>query len=303
MYNYNHFYYFYITAQFGSITKASEYLSISQPSLSSQIKILEESFDINLFTRNGRNIELTNKGKVVYEYCSEMFKNIEGLTKFLNDQEDKNQSTFRIAVSDEIERPFVAEIIGKLLKKYKKESIPKITMLTDNHDKLIDHYKMGNVDLVISHKKIVQASSVITSVDFPVSLIGLPKFLTKDGRNFKNIASLLKNYQSGFIMPTDKFKLRTEINIFLAKEKFTPKIFFESDILAANVRALEEGVGIGFLPIAYVKKEIKKGVLTSFAPTLGCWKHQIFIITNSQMEKNGVADDFKRLFIEESNIS
>ncbi len=232
-----------------------------------------------------------------------MFRDVEGLTKFLTNQEDKNQSTFRIAVSDQVERPFIAEIIGKLIKKYKKDSVPRIVMITDAHERLIDQYKMGNVDLIITHKKTALASSINTSVDFPVALVGLPKFLFKDGRNFKNATSLLKSYQSGFVMPTDKFKLRSEINVFLAKEKYTPKIFFESDNLAANIRALEEGVGIGFLPIAYVKKEIKKGVLSSYAPTLGCWKHQLFVITNANIERNSATDEFKRLFIEEANIS
>jgi LysR family transcriptional activator of nhaA len=303
MYNYNHLYYFYITAQFGSITKASDYLNISQPSLSSQVKILEESFGISLFIRNGRNIELTTKGKIVYEYCAKMFKDVESLTTFLNSKEGENQKVLRVAVSDQVERPFVAEIIGKLIKKYKTEIIPKIIMLTDTHEKLIDQFKLGNIDLLVTHQKNSLAFSSEISVDFPVAIIGLPKYIYKDGRNFKNVSSLLKNYQSGFVMPTDKFKLRSETNIFLSKEKYTPQIFFESDILAANVRALEEGVGIGFLPIAYVKKEIKKGILSSFAPTLGLWKHQLYIVTNPMIEKTRAVEEFKKLFVEEANIN
>lgn len=55
MYNYNHLYYFYSTVKFGGVTLAAKHLCISQPSLSSQLKVLEESLQIKLFNKVGRN--------------------------------------------------------------------------------------------------------------------------------------------------------------------------------------------------------------------------------------------------------
>lgn len=303
MFNYNHMYYFYITAQFASITKASEYLKISQPSLSSQIKILEESLGLNLFIRNGRSIELTQKGKVIYSFCSKMFKEMDGLSKFLSSQEGEEAELLKIAVSDQIERPFIAEIIGKFIKKNKTEKPPKIILNTGPHESLVTEYKLGQYDLLISHSNKSLGKIKVETVDLPVGLVGLPKFIYKDGKNFKNIASFLKNNQNGFIMPDESFKLREEINVFLSSEKYHPEINFESNILSANVRCLIEGAGVGFLPIAYVKKEIKKGSLAVFAPTLGLWNHQVYISSSPGGESQKSTDEFKMLFIEEVNIS
>lgn len=303
MFNYNHLYYFYITAQFASITKASEYLKISQPSLSSQVKILEESIGVNLFIRNGRNIELTQKGKVVYSFCSKMFKEIDGLTKFLTTQSGQESELLKIAVSEQIERPFVAEIIGKFLKKYKSRKSPKISLCTGTHESLVTDFKLGQYDLLISHSNKSLTKMKVDSVDLPVGLVGLPKFLFKDGKNFKNISTFLKHYQAGFVMPDESFKLREEINVFLSGEKYQPEINFESNILSANVRCLIEGAGVGFLPIAYVKKEIKKGVLGSYAPTLGFWNHQLYISINPDGDNQKSSEELKMLFIEELNIN
>lgn len=303
MFNYNHLYYFYITAQFASITKASEYLKISQPSLSSQVKILEESIGVNLFIRNGRNIELTQKGKVVYSFCSKMFKEMDGLTKFLKSDEGDSIEQLKIAVSDQIERPFIAEIIGKFIKKNKSEKAPRIILNTGSHESLVTDFKLGQYDLFISHSNKSLGKLKVDTVNLPVGLIGQPKFISNDGKNYKSISSFLKNNQTGFVMPDDSFKLREEINIFLSAEKYSPDITFESNILSANVRCLIEGAGVGFLPIAYVKKEIKKGILGSYAPSLGLWNHQLYITSNESEQVSNSTEEFKMLFIEEVNIN
>lgn len=303
MFNYNHLYYFYITAQFASITKASEYLKISQPSLSAQMKILEESVGIDLFIRNGRNIELTQKGKVIYSFCSKMFKEMDGLTKYLSNQDGENPEVLKIAVTDQVERPFIAEIIGKFIKKNKIEKPPRIKLITGTHEVLVAEYKLGQYDLFISHTNKSLGKLKIDTVDLAVGLIGLPKYLFKDGKYFKNISSFFKNNQAGFVMPDESFKLREEINVYLSGEKYKPEINFESNNLSANVRCLIEGGGIGFLPIAYVKKEIKKGVLVSYSPQMGLWKHQLYISIAQDSHAQRSAEDFKLLLLEEVNIT
>ena len=303
MFNYNHLYYFYITAQFASITKASEYLKISQPSLSSQIKVLEESVGVNLFIRNGRNIELTQKGKVIYSFCSRMFKEMDGLAKFLKTHEGDSIEQLKIAVSDQIERPFIAEIIGKFIKKNKSKKAPRIILNTGSHESLVTEFKLGQYDLFISHSNKSLGKLKVDIVNLPVGLIGQAKFINNNGKNYKNISSFLKNNQSGFVMPEESFKLREEINIFLSGEKYNPDIIFESNILSANVRCLIEGAGVGFLPIAYVKKEIKKGMLGSYTPSLGFWNHQLYIASNESDQVANSAEEFKMLFIEEVNIN
>lgn len=71
--NYHHLQYFWVTAREGSIARASAKLHLSQPTISAQIKRLEESLGVKLFQRQGRSLVLTETGRVVHQYASEIF--------------------------------------------------------------------------------------------------------------------------------------------------------------------------------------------------------------------------------------
>ena len=60
--NYHHLLYFWMVAREGSITRASELLHLAQPTLSSQLRKLEQSIGAKLFDRTGRNLVLTETG-------------------------------------------------------------------------------------------------------------------------------------------------------------------------------------------------------------------------------------------------
>ncbi|HSB53407.1 MAG TPA: LysR family transcriptional regulator, partial [Gemmatimonadales bacterium] len=79
--NYHHLLYFWTVAREGSITRATQKLHLTQPTISAQIKTLEDSLGERLFVRQGRRLVLTEVGQVVYRYAEEIF----GLGRELQD--------------------------------------------------------------------------------------------------------------------------------------------------------------------------------------------------------------------------
>lgn len=71
--NYHHLLYFWTVAREGSIAAAAEHLHLSQPTISSQIRKLEQSLDEKLFRRAGRGLVLTDVGRRVFDYAEEIF--------------------------------------------------------------------------------------------------------------------------------------------------------------------------------------------------------------------------------------
>ena len=65
---------FHAVATHGSFTKAAEALHITQPTLSGQVKELEERYGIKLFVRLGRRIELTDIGQSAYGITRHLFR-------------------------------------------------------------------------------------------------------------------------------------------------------------------------------------------------------------------------------------
>lgn len=71
--NYHHLLYFWTVAKEGSVAKASETLRLAQPTVSGQVKQLEQALGEQLFQRKGRNLVLTDTGELVFSYASEIF--------------------------------------------------------------------------------------------------------------------------------------------------------------------------------------------------------------------------------------
>jgi DNA-binding transcriptional LysR family regulator len=71
--NYHHLLYFWAVAKEGGLRLASEVLHVSQPSISAQLKQLEESLGAPLFTRTTRRLMLTDTGQTVLQYAEEIF--------------------------------------------------------------------------------------------------------------------------------------------------------------------------------------------------------------------------------------
>jgi len=64
-----------------SFSRAAERLRISQPSVSIQIRNLEDSLEVKLFERLGRRVYLTRGGKVVLEHAKKISAIVSGLQK------------------------------------------------------------------------------------------------------------------------------------------------------------------------------------------------------------------------------
>ena len=71
--NYHHLLYFWVVAKEGSIVRASEELRLAHPTISGQIHRLEEVLGEKLFARRGRNLVLTESGRVAFRYADEIF--------------------------------------------------------------------------------------------------------------------------------------------------------------------------------------------------------------------------------------
>ena len=71
--NYHHLLYFWTVAREGSVSKASASLRLAQPTISGQVKTLEDALGEKLFERRGRNLVLTEMGHVVFGYADEIF--------------------------------------------------------------------------------------------------------------------------------------------------------------------------------------------------------------------------------------
>jgi len=83
-----------------NITKASEELHISQPSVSQQLKLLEEEYEVKLYKKIGRGIELTENGRLLVSDAESILLQLEELKeKFGNNLNNKKVGSLTVGGS------------------------------------------------------------------------------------------------------------------------------------------------------------------------------------------------------------
>jgi LysR family transcriptional activator of nhaA len=71
--NYHHLFYFWKVVRAGSITRACEELRLAPPTISAQLRSLEDQMGEKLLTRSGRSLAPTEMGRVVFRYAEDIF--------------------------------------------------------------------------------------------------------------------------------------------------------------------------------------------------------------------------------------
>ena len=71
--NHHHLFHFWTVVREGGVTRASEKLNVSQPTVSGQLRELQEALGEKLLVRSGRTVVLTDVGRTVYRYADEIF--------------------------------------------------------------------------------------------------------------------------------------------------------------------------------------------------------------------------------------
>ncbi|UYL08592.1 LysR family transcriptional regulator [Bdellovibrio sp. SKB1291214] len=300
MFNFNHLYYFYVTAKIGGVSNAAKYLRISQPSLSSQLKILESNIEVKLFEKKGRVLQLTPDGEKAFVYAKRMFDIAGEFAESLKSPGEKMTERFHVGVSEQVERPFIADLLSPVIRdnRGKTSKIMSITSAPD--EDIVQMLRTKEADLMLTNKPIyaddvVELASVGAPVNLMVSTQLLKSLKIRVSRN-TSIQEFLSAFPGGLVIPTYKMKLRHETDLFFETSKVRKKISFESDILSVVGRAIVDGAGCGFLPLPYLLEEIKLGLVTVIGPKSGYWKHSLYMISHKEDDYDDLTKDIVKRF-------
>lgn len=113
--NYHHLLYFHATAREGSMTAAAKKLRLAQPTLSGQIKQLEDTLGEPLFERRGRRLELTPTGREVYRYADEIFGLGQELLQAVRGRPSGRPLRLSVGVSDALPKIAVYRLLEPVL--------------------------------------------------------------------------------------------------------------------------------------------------------------------------------------------
>ena len=282
--NYHHLYYFQTIAHEGSISKASQKLRLGQPTLSTQLKLLEESLAIDLFERKNKKLILTEEGKMVLEYANEIFAMGDELQEVVRNGTFTKRTHLHLGVLESLPKRLIHQIVSVT----RKNRNCSVTVLEGDGDYLLRELAAHRIDLVLTnypptvdmHEQF--NSQLLASV--PISIFGTGKY-----RHLKsNFPESLNNQP--FILPTLHSKLRHDLDHYFRANKISVDITIETQDTSVQKLLGTEGMGLLPLPDFAGKELVDEKKLIKIA-TLPQVKEDFWLISSIRKIPNPVAID------------
>lgn len=251
--NYHHLLYFWVVAREGSIARACEKLRLAQPTISGQIRALENSLDEKLFARSGRNLVLTEVGRVVFRYAEEIFSLGRELTDTLKGRPTGRPPRLLVGVADVLPKLVAYRLLDPALH---LPNPPKIIVLEGKPDRLLAELAVHGLDVVLTDAPIGPAIKVRAFnhllVDSPVSLFAAPRLASAYRRGFPRSLD-----GAPFLLPTVNTALRQNLEKWFDAEGIRPLVVGEFEDSGLLKTFGQEGHGLFAAP-SLIESEVRR---------------------------------------------
>ncbi len=251
--NYHHLLYFWTVAREGTIARASEELRLAQPTISGQIRVLEDQLGEKLFQRSGRNLVLTDMGRLVYRYADDIFGLGRELMDTLKDRPTGRPVRFQVGVADEVTKIIAYRLLEPAMR---LEQLVHIVCRDGAADRLLTDLATHNLDLVIADTPIPPAIKVKAFShplgETPVTVFGVSKLAAPRRKQFPKSLD-----GAPFLVPTVGKTLRRTLDQFFEQNGLRPRIVAELDDSALLTTFGQAGAGL-FVAPTVLEKEVMR---------------------------------------------
>ena len=239
---------FYTVAKHNHMTRASEELHISQPAISQSIKKLEEQLGGPLFLRSNKGMELTEEGKMFYEYVKGALELIKNAENDFTSYKDLSKGEIKIGCSTTLTKLLLLDVIKKF-----HEDYPKITFKIENDltSNLINDLKLGKLDFVIFNESGVKEKNINLEKigEMKQGFIYNPNYFTDDIEILNDLNKyplILQKEESNSRKLLEKITSQNNVELI-------PKMEVVSQELVTEFTNI--GFGIGFTIIDLAKRK------------------------------------------------
>lgn len=252
--NYHHLRYFWTVAREGSLAKAAARLNVSQPSISEQIRELEEMLGEKLFRREGRVNKLTDTGRIVFGFAEEIFALGREMVNAVKQRPGAQTLRFYVGVVDSFPKLVTNEILKPVF------ALPQQVHVICREGKMVDllaQLAAHRLDIVLSDEP---ASS---SVDFKT----YDHALGGTGTTFCAGRRLAARLRPGFpqslndapaLLPDENSPFRRALESWFRALNIRPRVVAEFEDLALMKVMASEGQGFIAVPTLAAREGIAR---------------------------------------------
>ena len=242
---------FYDVARYGSFSKAAQFTFSTQPSISKQIKNLENQLETELFYRKSNGVELTEKGKELLFYIEKAYGNILTAERIMLETDNLSRGKLSIGMPSNMYK-FIIESIKDFNTKYPNI---EITIMTGTTTYLMNQLDMHKIDLIIDTLPINDMNN-----DIVVETIKEMNycFISNKNENVKRLKDL-ENYS--LILPISGTNNREVLDELLFKNDITLNNVINIHTSELIIDSVKANMGIGYILEGLVKDDSNINVL------------------------------------------
>lgn len=253
MINYKHLHYFWVVAKEGGVTRASERLHLTPQTISGQLNLLEDQLGTPLFTRVGRNLELTANGRLVLSYADEIFSLGGELEELIHQLPANRPQLFKVGVVDVLPKSIAHRILQPAL-----QMGDPIHMICREAslDTLLAELSVHRLDLVLADRPIPSTVSM-RGYSHKLGECAVGFFATErlGGQLHGDFPHSLDG--APLLLPSSGTQLRSGIDQWLDLHRIHPRMIAEFDDSALMKAFGQEGAGIFIAPAA-IEREVER---------------------------------------------
>ncbi|KIG18263.1 Transcriptional regulator, LysR family protein [Enhygromyxa salina] len=251
--NYHHLLYFWTVAKEGNIADAATRLRVSQPTISTQIRTLEDALGVELFDRSGRRLVLSELGQVAFRYAEQIFSLGREMVDVLHERPTGQPLQMVVGVTYVVPKLIAYRL---LMPAFGLSEGLHVTCREDRFDRLLGQLARHELDLVLSDVPIgpdisVKAFNHLLGSS-GVTFFASPALAAKYKRDFPKSLD-----GAPFLLPMAGSAVRRELDRWFDEHDLRPEIVGQFDDSALLKVFGQRGVGVFAGPTA-IETEIKQ---------------------------------------------
>lgn len=244
--NYHHLFYFWKVVKSGSITAACRELRLAPPTVSAQLRTLEDQLGEKLLSRKGRTLEPTDVGRMVYRYAEEIFGLGQELMDAVRQRPTGRPIRLVVGIDDVVPKEIAHALIEPAL--HLREPV-RLLCREASLEPLLAKLSIHELDVVLSDAPVTPSLN-IRAFNHPLGECGV---------TWMGAPALAKTHRRGFphsldgapvLLPTDDTAIRRGLDQWFARYDVRPVIVAEFEDFALLRAFAQRGTGV--LPVPAV---------------------------------------------------
>ena len=242
--NYKHLRYFWMVAKAGSIARAAEQLHLTPQSISGQLSEFADTLGVELFRRNGRNLELTDTGRSILRHAEDIFRAGDELLDIVRDQSPTATASFRVGCADSVSKTIACRLVQPALAMAEP---PRLICREGRLASLLADLAVHRLDMIIADRPMPSHLSV-RGYNHLLGESGLAVFA-----NAELAAGLVGDFpaclhRAPMLLPGEDFAIRHKLLAWLEGSGLRPRVVGEFDDSAMMKAFGRSGAGVFFAP-------------------------------------------------------